>query len=45
MGSTAFGDGGGITDIGGNLRIFRPKRPSFRCHRPERGRLPSSRLR
>lgn len=36
--------GAGTNFIGGGLRILRPKRPVFRCQRPERGRLPNSRF-
>lgn len=34
----------GHTLIGGNFRIFRPCLPDLRCHKPDRGRLPSSRF-
>lgn len=37
--------GGGISLIGGNRLIFLPCLPVLRCHQPDRGRLPNSRLR
>lgn len=44
--SGSFGSGGGATVVmGGSRRIFLPCLPSFRFHRPDRGRLPNSRMR
>lgn len=44
--TSGFGFGGPATiRIGGSLRILRPCRPVFLCHRPDLGRYPNSRLR
>lgn len=45
MGGSGFGFGSGEILIGGNRLILRPCLPVFRCQRPDRGRLPNSRLR